>query len=114
MNTGSKAKINIFGSSTYGWLVTPSIRLEANSVLEFDLSFTKHNSSDKAAGNRDDDKFMVIVSTDNGTTWARANATVWSNDSTATHRLNNVSNIAIPFTVDLFRDKVYVKPCIFP
>ncbi len=109
MNTGGKAKINIFGSSTYGWLVTPSIRLEANSVLEFDLSFTKHNSSDKAAGNRDDDKFMVIVSTDNGTTWARANATVWSNDSTATHRLNNVSNIATPFTVDLSKYSGVVK-----
>ena len=109
MNTGGKAKINIFGSSTYGWLVTPSIRLEANSVLEFDLSFTKHNSSDKAAGNRDDDKFMVIVSTDDGTTWARANATVWSNDSTATHRLNNVSNIATPFTVDLSKYSGVVK-----
>ncbi|MFC2390354.1 MAG: fibronectin type III domain-containing protein [Bacteroidota bacterium] len=109
MNTGGKAKINIFGSSTYGWLVTPSIRLEANSVLEFDLSFTKHNSSDKATGTRADDKFMVIVSTDNGTTWAEANATVWSNDSTATHRLNNVSNIATPFTVDLSKYSGVVK-----
>ena len=109
MNTGGKAKINIFGSSTYGWLVTPSIRLEANSVLEFDLSFTKHNSSDKAAGNRDDDKFMVIVSTDNGTTWAEANATVWSNDSAATRRLNDVSNMATPFTVDLSKYSGVVK-----
>ena len=109
MNTGGKAKINIFGNSTYGWLVTPSIRLEANSVLEFDLSFTKHNSSDKATDTRADDKFMVIVSTDNGTTWAEANATVWSNDSTATHRLNNVSNIATPFTVDLSKYSGVVK-----
>ena len=109
MNTGGKAKINIFGNSTYGWLVTPSIRLEVNSVLEFDLSFTKHNSSDKATDTRADDKFMVIVSTDNGTTWAEANATVWSNDSTATHRLNNVSNIATPFTVDLSKYSGVVK-----
>ena len=109
MNTGGKAKINIFGSSTYGWLVTPSIQLEVNSVLEFDLSFTKHNSSDKATDTRADDKFMVIVSTDNGTTWAEANATVWSNDSTATHRLNNVSNIATPFTVDLSKYSGVVK-----
>ena len=109
MNTGGKAKINIYGSSTYGWLVTPSIRLEANSTLEFDLSFTKKNSSDKATGTRADDKFMVIVSTDNGTTWAEANATVWSNDSTATHRLNNVSNIATPFTVDLSKYSGVVK-----
>ena len=109
MNTGGKAKINIFGSSTYGWLVTPSIRLEANSTLEFDLSFTKKNSSAAVENIKNDDKFMVIVSTDDGATWTKANSVVWGSDSTDTYSLNVVNNIPTPFSIDLSQYSGVVK-----
>jgi len=109
MNTGGKAKINIYGSSTYGWLVTPSIRLEANSTLEFDLSFTKKNSSAAVENIKNDDKFMVIVSTDDGATWTKANSVVWGSDSTDTYSLNVVNNIPTPFSIDLSQYSGVVK-----
>ena len=109
MNTGGKAKINIYGSSTYGWLVTPSIRLEANSTLEFDLSFTQKNSSAAVGNIKNDDKFMVIVSTDDGATWTKANSVVWGSDSTDTYSLNVVNNIPTPFSIDLSQYSGVVK-----
>ena len=37
--------------------------------LEFDLAFTDYNNSDPIESVGDDDKFAVVISTDNGATW---------------------------------------------
>ncbi len=79
-------KLNIWGTSVKSWLVTPPIDLSAltNPALTFDLALTKYNSADPILNPtaQADDKFMVIISTDNGATWSAANATIWS-DSTS-------------------------------
>ncbi len=82
-SNGKSAKINIYGTSKKDWLFTPSIDLsgKTNYQLEFDLALTDNGNSgnpDPAAG--DDDKFAVIISTDNGSTWSSANALqIWNN-----------------------------------
>ena len=70
-----------YGSKT--WLISPVIDLVntlADYQLLFDLALTDKDAS-KAPSAEDkadkDDKFMVIISEDEGATWNRANATVW-------------------------------------
>jgi len=85
--------LNIYGSSCKHWLVSPAIDLSTltNPVLTFDLALTLYASAD-AANPHDqlDDKFMVVVSTDNGATWSAANATVWSNDGLGDYVFNQI------------------------
>lgn len=70
-----------YGSKT--WLISPVIDLVNTSAdyhLLFDLALTDMDKNiapteeDKADK---DDKFMVIISEDEGATWSRANATIW-------------------------------------
>ena len=74
-------RLNIFGTACKYWAVSPLIKLKDNSMLQFDLSLTRYDSSDTATGTRADDQFMVIVSTDGGNTWLKPNATIWNNDN---------------------------------
>ena len=56
------------------WLITPAYDLgtSSNRNLEFDAAFTKNGS--QTQGNFDaDDKFAVVISTDEGQTWSSAN-----------------------------------------
>lgn len=69
------ARLNIYGTTVKDWLITPSYDLGATNdrQLEFDLAMTAYNST--GAGTMGpDDKFVVVISTDNGTTWTSANA----------------------------------------
>ena len=67
---GNHAYVNIYGSSSNKWLATPAITLTEAAQLSFDLALTKYNSSTAVtAGQQDDDKFVVLISTDNGATW---------------------------------------------
>jgi len=98
--------INVYGENRKNWLVSPAIDLSALTapVLTFDLAFTSYNSTSPISshGGQYDDKFMVIISTDNGQTWSASDATVWSNVAGATRVLDNVSHlgeeISIPLT----------------
>ncbi|MCQ2291632.1 MAG: fibronectin type III domain-containing protein [Bacteroidales bacterium] len=88
-------KLNIYGSYCKYWLVSPAIDLSALSTptLIFDMALTKYgNSTAITPGSQADDKFMIVVSTDNGATWSAANAIIWSNDSTATYSYDSISN----------------------
>ncbi|MFA6367177.1 MAG: hypothetical protein WCX10_01315, partial [Bacteroidales bacterium] len=75
------AKINIYGTTPKYWLVTPTIDLgtgNSNYQLDFDLALTDSGNGDSIeSSSTADDKFMVIISTDNGATWSQANATIW-------------------------------------
>jgi hypothetical protein len=83
-------KLNIYGENTKYWLVTPSIDLSSltNPALTFDLALTKFASSNPILNPtaQADDKFMVIISTDDGANWSAANATIWSDDTTMSNR----------------------------
>ena len=97
-------KMNIDGSYKY-WLVTPNIDLSgATSVeLNFDLAITDYNSNN-APGTGEpaaDDEFMVIISTDNGATWSRSNATTWGTGADYDHVFATVSNTGTNYTISL-------------
>lgn len=104
------ARVNIYGTSCNKWLVTPSIALTgvSNPQLSFDLAFTAYSGSNPAAtSNIADDKFMVIISTDDGVTWSATNATVWMVPDSVTVGAADYDLTALPyntfqtFTIDL-------------
>ena len=96
-------KVNIWGTSCKYWAVSPLIKLNENSMLQFDMSLTRYGSSDTATGTRDDDQFMVIVSTDGGNTWLKSNATIWNNSNTdpGKYVYNNIRRSGEKVSIDL-------------
>ena len=82
---GSHVYYNIYGTSRNCWLISPSIDLGDGSTtyqLDLDVKMTAY-SSGSAGLNGTDDIFAIVVSTDNGNTWRKANAFIWDNDSTS-------------------------------
>lgn len=68
------ARVNIYGTTRNEWLITPSYDLGSagNMQLEFDLALTQYADT-LSATLGPDDKFTVLISTDNGATWSSAN-----------------------------------------
>ena len=97
--------LNIYGTDTKHWLVTPPIDLGTMEypTLSFNLALTKYYSTipilDTNA--QDEDKFMVIISTDSGATWSAANAIVWSNDNNGDHVYNHIANTGEEIIISL-------------
>ena len=62
---------NIFSTSCYKWLVTPSIEVTSGYGLSFDVALTKYNGTLQPVdpSQQLDDKFIVLISTDNKATW---------------------------------------------
>ncbi len=92
---GYVAYINICYASRKHWLMMPELYINADKDDAVQLSFeaaliSSYSSSTRNSGT--DDQFAVVISTDNGTTWTRANATVWNNanDSTTDYVLNDL------------------------
>ena len=100
------ATLNIYGTSRYFWLVSPAVDLDglADPNLSFHLALTDNNNSSpiENLNGQADDKFMVIISTDDGASWSASNATVWSNDGNGDYSFNQISSIGevvnIPLT----------------
>ncbi|HBN06765.1 MAG TPA: hypothetical protein DD434_13410, partial [Bacteroidales bacterium] len=87
-------RLNIYGTSMKSWLITPTIDLGNTSNL-YQLEFDVTNTDDAAmlipgVLTGTDDKFAVVISTDNGLTWTRANAHIWSNETGATRVYNDL------------------------
>ncbi len=81
VNNFASLPIASYGSKT--WLISPVIDLVKTAVnyhLMFDLALTDMDSNE-APTEEDkvdtDDRFMVIISEDEGATWSKANATIW-------------------------------------
>ena len=86
------ARVNIYG--TYQrWLVTPAVTL-ASSTFTFDLALTAYSGSDvpAPATTGTDDKFVVLISTDNEATWTILRQ--WDNEEGSTYVYNNIANTA--------------------
>ncbi|MCB5261309.1 MAG: choice-of-anchor J domain-containing protein [Candidatus Cloacimonetes bacterium] len=101
--TGNNAaKINIWGSTRNGWLVTPPIAIPADGhELRFDLGLTKCNNNiaidDPTA--QEDDRFIVLVSD----TPNMSNATIlqeWNN-SGSEHVFNAIPHTGTGVIIDL-------------
>ncbi|MCH2225757.1 MAG: T9SS type A sorting domain-containing protein [Crocinitomicaceae bacterium] len=75
VGTTGSARMNIYGTNRHEWLISPSIDLGTgtnNYRLEFDAAFTDYaNTSPATVGQ--DDSLVVVISTDNGTTWSNTN-----------------------------------------
>ena len=64
------ARINIYGASRYGWLITPQFTVIEGAPLSFDLALTAFSGTVAApATTGTDDKFVVLVTTDNEASW---------------------------------------------
>lgn len=99
--TGNHTRLNVYGINNKYWLVSPNIDLGSNpTMLSFDLALTAWNHEYQPYLNGIDDKFMVIISTDNGATWSQANATIWNNTGSP-NVYNNISNTAQEINIDL-------------
>ncbi|MBP5798107.1 MAG: fibronectin type III domain-containing protein [Bacteroidales bacterium] len=67
----SHAHVNIYGNSCKYWLVTPTLPMEDNVQLTFDMALTKYSGNIQPIDNTlgEDDRFVVLITTDGGTTW---------------------------------------------
>ena len=83
------ARINIYGTARYHWLETPSVFVDGDVQLTFDLALTAYSGTLGApATTGTDDKFVVLVSTDNAATWTILRQ--WDNDSSE-YVYNNIA-----------------------
>ena len=98
------ACLNICNTNCNRWLVTPPIDLDglANPALIFEIALTAWNNAGAITPNsQPDDKFMVIISTDDGATWSAANATVWSNDGNGDYVYDQIPTAGQEITIAL-------------
>ena len=88
------AKVNLYGTSCKYWLVTPTLLMENNVQLTFDLALTAYSGTNvpTPATNGSDDKFVVLISTDNMATWTILRQ--WDNAGSQ-YVLNNIACSAI-------------------
>ncbi|MDD2229894.1 MAG: M6 family metalloprotease domain-containing protein [Candidatus Cloacimonetes bacterium] len=88
------ARMNIYGTNRFGWLISPLLKIPANAMLEFDLALTDWNnsnaiSSDPNGASGVDDQFAVLIS--DGSSWASANLIrKWDNAGSA-YVYNNIA-----------------------
>lgn len=96
----SHARVNIYGTSRYHWLVTPNINLTGDVQLTFDLALTKYSGTAVAVDTTQqaDDKFVVLASTDNGATWTILRQ--WDNAGSA-YVYNNIATTGEEVALDL-------------
>ena len=75
---GDEHQLLFFGSTLlnsgpkYRWMITPQYAIEGNATLSFDV---RHTDNKNMFANPDG-RFIVAISTDNGATWKKADATV--------------------------------------
>ncbi|MBR1765741.1 MAG: choice-of-anchor J domain-containing protein [Bacteroidales bacterium] len=63
-------KVNIYGTACKYWIVTPEISLSENAELTFDYMLTDYNNANAPSTLPGaDDRFVVLATTDNGTSW---------------------------------------------
>ncbi|MBR0170684.1 MAG: fibronectin type III domain-containing protein [Bacteroidales bacterium] len=101
MGGSSHIKLNIYGTTAKYWIVTPSMAITESAELSFDYSLTAYASTGAASTNCPDDRFVVLITADNGATWTPL--AKWGSDSTRddyayTSITNSVQSIAFPIT----------------
>ncbi|MDD4149807.1 MAG: T9SS type A sorting domain-containing protein, partial [Bacteroidales bacterium] len=104
VGTTGAAKLNIYNTTRKDWLVSPSIDLGDGStpyLLLFDLALTDFNMISAADMDGTDDKFAVVISTDNGTTWSSANALRLWNNTGSPYVYNNIATTGENVVIDL-------------
>ena len=95
------ARINIFGSTANGWLISPPIAVPADDYeLMFDVALLDYDTSNAPDLNGSDDIFAVLIG--DGTSWAPANvARQWDNTVGATYVLNEIPHTGMTVNLPL-------------
>ena len=117
--TTGATRLNIYGTNVKEWLITPSIDLGnegLNYILSFDLALTDYNNQDPITEDPEgttgiDDKFAVLISTDNGETWSSNNIlALWdNNEETDSFVYNNISHTGQNISMNLIGYSGLVK-----
>jgi hypothetical protein len=81
------AYMNMYSTWKY-WLVTPSIEIAAGCSFSFDVAYTAYNSTSAAGTTGTDDRFCVLISTDEKAHWTILRE--WNNDGTGDAVLNDI------------------------
>jgi nitrogen regulatory protein PII-like uncharacterized protein len=95
------ARVNIYGTSCQNWLLMPTLMMENNVQLTFDLALTVYSSGSNASptpGNQADDKFAVLITTDGGSTWTILRQ--WDNAGSE-YVYDNIPNTGTTVAIDL-------------
>ena len=96
--TSGRLRLNIYGQDRYEWVITPSVDLGDGSTtyqLAFDVALTTWNTGNAPAATTGDDKFAVLVSTDNGVSWSASNGIIFADgDADTQHNYSDLTNSA--------------------
>ncbi len=98
----SHVKVNLYGTSCKYWLVTPELNLTEDAELSFDYMLTEYNTTDapETGAGLDDDRFVVLATADNGTTWIPV--AKWGSDTERDdYALASVTNTVSHVTLSL-------------
>ncbi len=85
--TNSHAYMNMYSDWKY-WLVTPSITVGSNYEMNFDAAYTKYNATTTPDQTGTDDRFVILISTDNKAHWTSLRE--WNNAGTGDAVLNDL------------------------
>ncbi len=99
--TGSSSSVTYYNY----WLMTPTISLKDipkadKLMLSFDLSLSASDGSQPFNKPSEFDQFIVVVSTDGGKTYPRANATIWNAEGND-RKYSDISGVPTKQMVDL-------------
>ena len=92
-------RVNIYGDNVHRWLVTPSIVLGTGSTLSFNYALTQYNSNNAITEAGDDDRFLVLVTTNGGATWTPVKT--WGHGSGYDFEYRNASSTGDSVSIDL-------------
>lgn len=103
---GNHFRADVYGSSFNYWVVSPAIDLTPNMgeglLLTFDAALTAYSSSYTSSRNLGiDDRFVVLVTTDDGQTWVKV--AEWNNSGTGNYVYNEIGETATLYHLDLSR-----------
>ncbi|MEE1097901.1 MAG: fibronectin type III domain-containing protein, partial [Bacteroidales bacterium] len=102
--TSGMMACNPYSSGQYYWLVTPSFNLGEGDVAKqfvFNVGARGYDF-DSAPASAPDDKFIFMVSLDNGATWDIANGVVFADgDADEVHNYSSLTNQMTPFVYAL-------------
>ena len=94
------AYVNIYGTSCKYWLLTPFVVLTENCQLSFDVAYTAYSGTMvDPVTNGDDDKFVILISTDFGASWEMLRT--YTNDGSSDYTLNDFTPQAQKVVLDL-------------
>lgn len=109
------AIVNVYGTTCREWLITPTINLgenpDENNKLMFDLALTAYGNDEPIHDlqGQPDDKFMVLISTDNGASWTAENVLISFDNAQSGNVYNEIPSEKTTLTIPLSNYSGMVK-----